>query len=105
MINSDLDNLNLSANLGDVGYLRQAVGKFCPEELRQEVSQVIPDEIDQINLDDIKEGFLRLLNGDNGFPNGGVPVLAEDPQLFASSKLPYTRDFSHLSPGIDSDWV
>lgn len=105
MINSDLDNLNLSANLGDVGNLRQAVGKFCPEELRQEVSQVIPDEIDQINLDDIKEGFLRLLNGDNGFPNGGVPVLAEDPQLFASSKLPYTRDFSHLSPGIDSDWV
>ncbi len=106
MITSDLDNTNFSANLGDIGYLRQAAGNFCPEELKQEVSQFVPDEVDQLNLEDIKEGFMRILRGDNGFPNGGVPVLSSNPN-FASSNIPYGRgDFqvpSSFQTGVVSE--
>mgnify|MGYP003289957179 CR=1 FL=1 len=70
---------------GDIGHLRQIAGRFCPDEVRQEVSQIVLDEVDAINLKALEEGFLRLLQGRNGFPNEGIPTIGNEQRLAAGS--------------------
>ena len=56
--------------LGDIGRLRQIASRLCPDEIRKEVKPYIPDEVDQLNLEDIEAGFRQLLSGggDSPFP-------------------------------------
>ena len=70
---SELDNTFVGSELGDIGRLRQIASKFCPEEISQEVRQVIPDSVDTLDLSDIEAGFRQLLAGGSGFPNSGFP--------------------------------
>ena len=50
---SELDNTFVGSELGDIGRLRQIASKFCPEEISQEVRQVIPNSVDTLDLSDI----------------------------------------------------
>lgn len=68
MIATEFDNALLGTELGDIGRLRQIASKFCPEELKQEVRPLIPEGVDELNLKDLEEGFLRLIQGGDGFP-------------------------------------
>lgn len=69
MIPSIFDNTLVGTELGDIGRLRQIASKFCPEEVKQEVRPFLPEETDELNLQDLEEGFQRLLNGGDGFPS------------------------------------
>lgn len=82
MIPSEFDNALVGTELGDIGRLRQIASRFCPEEIRQEVSPLIPVHTDELNLTELEEGFRRLLAGGNGFPAlqaGGLTSLSDDP--------------------------
>lgn len=97
---------NIAPAVGDIGQLRQALGKVCPEELRQEASQFIPDEIDQVNLSDLKEGFLQLLHGGNGFPNGGVPEIEPVSRISAASNYSsYGTERFPFSSEANKGWL
>ncbi len=63
----------------DIGQLRQIASRFCPEELQSVSRQVVPDEVDVLNLKELEDGFLRLLQGESGFPDVAVPGYAEAP--------------------------
>ena len=65
-----------------IGELRQIASRLCPEELQHEARTVIPDEVDQLNLKELEEGFLLLLQGGSGFPD--VPAIEETPQQATS---------------------
>lgn len=68
MIPSAIPNIGIEVELGDVGRLRQIASHLCADEIRQDVQPLIPSETDEVNLSDLKEGFLRLLAGGDGFP-------------------------------------
>lgn len=53
--------------IGDIGELRRIASKYCPEELRQESRKYVPDEVDKLDLSDLEAGFLRILQGGEGF--------------------------------------
>lgn len=53
--------------LGDIGELRRIAARYCPEELRQEVHKYVPDEADKLDLSELEAGFLRILQGGEGF--------------------------------------
>jgi cysteine desulfurase/selenocysteine lyase len=84
---SELDNFQPSDGLGDIGRLRQIASRFCPEEIRQEVRPLVPDGVDELNLTDLKEGFMRLLQGGDGFPAVTYPT-APAAQPASWSKAP-----------------
>ena len=44
----------------DIGQLRQIASRFCPEELKSVVRQVIPDEFDAINLKQLESDHLII---------------------------------------------
>ncbi len=69
MILSELDNTFTGTELGDIGRLRQIASKYCPEEIKQEVRPLIPDGTDELNLDELEQGFRRLLEGGDGSPS------------------------------------
>ncbi len=73
MIPIEFDNTLVGTELGDIGRLRQIASKFCPEEIRQEVRPFIPEETDELNLEDLEKGFRRLLEGGDGFPDVVAP--------------------------------
>ncbi len=76
MVLSELDNtLPTASSLGDVGRLRQIASRLCPEEIRREVRPLIPDEVDALNLSDLKASFEQLLQGRSGFPD--LPVVEQ----------------------------
>jgi cysteine desulfurase/selenocysteine lyase len=91
MIPSELDNTFVGTDLGDVGRLRQIASKYCPEEIRREVRPLVPDGVDELNLDDLKEGFLRLLRGEDAFPPLQVGNLEDDTEIAS----PTTATASH----------
>ncbi len=66
-------NTLVGTELGDVGRLRQIASRLCPDEIRKEVRPLIPDEVDALDLTDLRDSFQRLLNGQDGFPD--VPVI------------------------------
>jgi hypothetical protein len=68
MIPTEFDNTLVGTELGDIGRLRQIASNYCPEEIRKEVRPLIPDGVDALNLDELKEGFMRLISGGDGFP-------------------------------------
>jgi cysteine desulfurase/selenocysteine lyase len=68
MITSEFDNNLVGTELGDIGRLRQIASKFCTEEIKSEVRPMIPDGTDELNLSDLKDGFMKLLNGGEPFP-------------------------------------
>jgi cysteine desulfurase/selenocysteine lyase len=68
MIPTEFDNTLMGTELGDIGRLRQIASNYCPEEIRKEVRPLIPDTVDTLNLDELKEGFMRLISGGDGFP-------------------------------------
>lgn len=53
--------------LGDIGTLRRIAARYCPEELRKESHTYIPDEVDKLDLSALEAGFLRILQGGEGF--------------------------------------
>ena len=86
----EFDNKLVATDLSDIGRLRQIAGKFCPEELKRDAASVIPDGIDELNLETLKAEFLQLSAGgqplDNGlqpFTHGGLP--------FANGSLPFAN--------------
>jgi cysteine desulfurase/selenocysteine lyase len=83
MITSEFDNTLVGTELGDIGRLRQIASKFCPEEVKSEVRPMIPDGTDELNLTDLKDGFMRLLSGGEPFP-----------------ELNYRSDYSPLSDDV-----
>ena len=64
---------------GDVGALRAIAARLCPDEIRREVQPYVPDEVDRLNLDDLREGFMRLVGG--GAPAGPLPSRPGDALL------------------------
>jgi len=54
--------------LSDLGRLREIAGKYCPGEIKQEVSQVLPDDID---LSSVFASFAQIQGG--GAPGGFAP--------------------------------
>lgn len=69
MIPSQFDNIYSQTALGDIGQLRQIASKFCPEELKQEMREFIPDGTDELNLNEVKKSFESILSEGNGFPD------------------------------------
>ena len=56
----DFDNTLVGTELGDIRRLRQIAQKFCPEELKREVQPQVPEDFDVLNLDSLKDEFMRL---------------------------------------------
>lgn len=65
----ELNHTPIGTELGDVGRLRQIASRLCPEEIREPVHSQIPEEVDGLNLDNLRKGFEQLLAGGNGFPD------------------------------------
>lgn len=57
--------------LGDIGTLRKIAAKYCPEDLRKASHTYIPEDVDKLNLSELEAGFLRILQGGEGF--GPIP--------------------------------
>ena len=84
--NGFADNANIGGEWADIGRLREIAGKFCPEEVRQIVSQIVPDDI---NLESVFASFSQLQNPP-GVSSGGLifPDLA--------TGLPFTNELGNL---------
>ncbi len=99
MVLSELDNTFVGSELGDVGRLRQIASRLCPEEIRKEVRPLVPDEIDSLNLTDLKASFEKLLNGQSGFPD--VPVI-EQPSTTQEHRIVDESGFGVGIPEVQS---
>lgn len=77
---------NIGSEFSDIAALREIAGKFCPEEIRQESSQVIPDDI---HLESVFASFSQLLNP-LGLSNQGAKV----PTLLPG--LPFANELSQF---------
>ncbi len=94
------NNTFVNSELGDVGRLRQIASRLCPEEIRQEVKPLIPDEIDSLNLDDLKTSFLQLLHGQSGFPD--LPVIEQPDAAPQKHSLDSNNGFGVGIPEVQS---
>lgn len=69
MIPTEFDHTFVGTEWGDIGRLRSIASGFCSEELAHETPPCILEETDgRLNLEELELGFLRMLNGDDGFP-------------------------------------
>ena len=84
--NGYAENANMGGEWADIGRLRDIAGEFCTEEIRQVVSQSIPDEI---NLESVFASFSQLQNPP-GISSGGFILPAFD------SELPFTNELGSL---------
>ena len=85
-LNGFEENINIVGEWADIGRLREIAGKFCPEEVRQVVSQVVPDDI---NLESVFASFSQLQNPP-GINSGGLIF----PDFVAG--LPFTNELGNL---------
>jgi len=84
--NGYADNANIGGEWADIGRLREIAGEFCPEEVRQVVSQVVPDDI---NLESVFASFSQLQNPP-GINSGGL-ILPD-----YATGLPFTNELEKL---------
>jgi len=84
--NGFADNAGIGGEWADIGRLRDIAGEFCPDEIRQVVSQAIPDDI---NLESVFASFSQLQNPP-GINSGGL-ILPD----FAAG-LPFTNELGNL---------
>jgi len=84
--NGFADNASIGGEWADIGRLRDIAGEFCPEEVRQVVSQAIPDDI---NLGSVFASFSQLQNPP-GISSGGLIL----PDFTAG--LPFTNELGGL---------
>lgn len=96
MLLTEIETPHVPDSLGDIGQLRQIASRFCPEEIRRETREIIPDEVDHLDLDDIKRDFMRLLGGEDPFqPVSGEEWVSKDgfgigiPETESLRKLDY----------------
>lgn len=68
MIPTEFDNTLVGTELGDIGRLRQIASKFCPDDIKTEIREFVPQGTDELNLNELKDGFGRLLAGGDAFP-------------------------------------
>jgi len=85
-LNGIADHANIGGEWADIGRLREIAGKYCPDEVRQVVSQVIPDDI---NLESVFASFSQLQNPP-GITSGGLII----PDFAAG--LPFTNELGNL---------
>jgi cysteine desulfurase/selenocysteine lyase len=85
-VNGYADNANIGGEWADIGRLRQIAGGFCPDEIREVVSEVIPDDI---NLESVYASFAQLQNP-LGISTSGL-VLPD-----FQGGLPFTDGLSNL---------
>lgn len=83
---SPLGDLEGYGEWADLGRLRDIVGEFCPDEVRQVASQVFPDDI---NLESVYASFSQLQNPP-GISSGGL-ILPD-----FSAGLPFTNELGNL---------
>lgn len=68
MVSSQYNNVySLGNDLGDIDRLRQIVANHCPDVFKHEARSLLPNGIDDLNLESLKHDFERLLNGGDGF--------------------------------------
>lgn len=96
----DFDNMLVGTELGDIGRLRQIAQKFCPEELKREVQPQIPEDFETLNLEALKDEFVKLSS-----PNS-IPLTSPLPptggQGGHSSVAQGDHDFGIGIPEIES---
>ena len=103
------DNANIGSEWSDLSRLREISGGFCPEELRQTASQIIPDDL---NLESVFASFSQLQNpvgiGSGGFslPNQslGLPFTDEVSKFFFPDIAQPTKQ-NDLSSGAESQFA
>lgn len=91
----DFDNTLVGTELGDIGRLRQIAQKFCPEDLKSEVQPNVPEDFDVLNLDGLKDEFLKLAAPSTSLTPGFPP--ASHPAPSATQPSPFT---SHQGFGV-----
>ena len=97
----DFDNTLVGTELGDIGRLRQIAQRFCPEELKREVQPNVPEDFDVLNLDGIKDEFLKLAAPSTSLTSG-YPLTSHTAPLTSEYPISTDQDFGVGIPEIES---
>ena len=90
--NGIADNVNVGGEWADISHLREIARELCPEEIRQVMTQVVPDDI---HMESVFASFSQLQNPPGMISSGGLII----PDL--ATGLPYTNELgSFFFPDI-----